>query len=54
MILILLVFAFVLFLVAGWLPYSPTPPGAGVWNWRLMCTGLAFWVLTEFVHLLPH
>jgi len=41
---ILLVFAFVLFLVAG-LTLPETPP----WRSRLVCWGLACWVLSEIL-----
>lgn len=43
---ILLVFAFVLFMVAN---FSPDPP----WRSRLICYGLACWVLAELVVKVP-
>lgn len=43
--LILLVFAFVLFVIAGaWNPQPPSP-----WFSRLAAAGLAFWVLSELL-----
>jgi len=42
--LILLVFAFVLFCVAGMAPVSEPP-----WRSRLACLGLACWVLAELL-----
>lgn len=46
--LILLVFAFVLLVVAG-IMGNPNPPGNSPWSWRLLCYGLACWVLTELL-----
>lgn len=46
---ILLVFAFVLFVVAGLIPQPPAP----AWNWRLLCFGLACWVLSELLGHAP-
>lgn len=49
MTLILLVFAFVLFAIAGfWNPPAPSP-----WFGRLVAAGLAFWVLTEILTRSP-
>lgn len=47
--LILLVFAFVLFAIAGgWNPQPPSP-----WFSRLVAAGLAFWVLAEILGRTP-
>jgi hypothetical protein len=46
--LILLVFAFVLFIVAGALAI-PEPP----WKTRLICFGLACWVFSELLKGVP-
>lgn len=51
---ILLVFAFVMLVVAGLVP--PAPPAPGLWAWRLLCWGLACWALSLIlggVHLGP-
>lgn len=45
--LILLVFAFVLFVVAG--AWAPDPP----WKSRLACYGLACWVLSHILQIGP-
>lgn len=45
---ILMVFAFVLFVVAG-LYQSPNPP----WSPRFVCWGLACWVLADLVTKVP-
>lgn len=43
--LILLVFAFVLAVLAGSLNPAPAPP----WPWRLLCYSLACWFLADLV-----
>jgi cell division protein FtsW (lipid II flippase) len=45
MILILLVFAFVIFAIAGF--WNPAPPSP--WFGRLIAAGLAFWVFAEIL-----
>ncbi len=45
--LILLVFAFVLSVVAGIL--SPPPAVGNPWSWKLLCWSIACWVLAEIV-----
>lgn len=47
LILILLVFAFVLFVVSAWL--TPTHP----WSGRISLMGLACWVLAEIISKVP-
>jgi len=45
---ILLVFAFVLFCIAGLYQPEPAP-----WRSRLICFGLACWVLAELLKAVP-
>jgi hypothetical protein len=47
--LILLVFAFVFFCIATWMPPDPAPAR---WS-RLISAGLAAWVLAELVNRAP-
>jgi len=49
MVLILLVFAFVLAVVAGFMRPDPTP----VWPWRLLCWALACYFASDIVRVLP-
>lgn len=48
-VLILRVFAFVLFAISASV-YNPQPPAPSPWGWgRFVAAGLAFWVLSEIV-----
>lgn len=44
--LILLVFAFVLAIVAG---IVNPPPAGNPWSWRMLCWSVACWVLAEIL-----
>jgi hypothetical protein len=50
--LILLVFAFVLLVIAGFLA-GPPAPSENPWRSRLVCFGLACWVLAEILNTVP-
>ena len=49
MVLILLVFAFVMAVISGFLNPAPTP----VWPWRMMCWSWACFFLADLVRVLP-